>query len=157
MIYCVTCNKAIVYQTCLFVLKRSETVSSQIALNAPFHHCANVWSETTDIFSVGIMLVFLVEGGATGEPKHAHPLALKDWLLKVYLRLLHLNKTMTIYFGYSGCKFNLPIYREFGYDRETACWVMCVQNMNWGKIVFEIKPDLFQYQLNICKKKKNTL
>lgn len=43
------------------------------------------------------MLVFLVEGGATGEPKHAHPLALKDWLLKVYLRLLHLNKTMTIY------------------------------------------------------------
>lgn len=67
------------------------------------------------------MLVFLVEGGATGEPKHAHPLALKDWLLKVYLRLLHLNKTMTIYFGYSGCKFNLPISREFSYDRETAC------------------------------------
>lgn len=64
---------------------------------------------------------------------------------------------MTIYFGYSGCKFNLPIYREFGYDRETACWVMCVQNMNWGKIVFEIKPDLFQYQLNICKKKKKKI
>lgn len=33
------------------------------------------------------MLVFLVEGGVTGNPKLAHPSAWTDWLLDVRLRL----------------------------------------------------------------------
>lgn len=52
------------------------------------------------------MLVFLVEGGVTGNPKLAHPSAWTDWLLDVHLRLPRYNNTMAIYFCNLCCKFS---------------------------------------------------